>query len=74
MDVADRFAEEVLREEAEAHMMGIKAVPFFVINDAYGIPGAVDIEDMKRVLMHAYREEEDEGVSEGSVCGPDGCK
>ena len=70
----DAYAREVLDEEREAHMLGIHTVPFFAINGKYGIPGAVDIEDMKRVLMHAYREEEDEGVSEGSVCGPDGCK
>ena len=70
---SDRFAEEVLCEEAEAHMMGIRAVPFFVINDAYGIPGAVDIEDMKMVLRKAYDEEEAEDLEGGMACGPDGC-
>lgn len=70
----DAFMKDVLDEEREAHMYGIHAVPFFAINDKYGIPGAVDIEDMKRVLVHAYNEEEDEGIGEGAVCGPDGCK
>ena len=69
----DRFADEVRRDENDAHCMGIGAVPFFVINDKYGIPGAVDIKDMKRVLMKAYSEEESEPIEAGMVCGPDGC-
>lgn len=71
---SDLFAEEVIREEREAHMMGITAVPFFVINDEYGIPGAVDIDDMKRILKMAYDEEESTDFeAKGMVCGPDGC-
>ena len=72
---SDLFAKEVLDEEREAHMLGVRAVPFFVINGKYGIPGAVDIDDMKRILAQAYSEEEDIDVSEcsGMVCGPDGC-
>ena len=66
------FSAEVERDEAEASMLGLSAVPFFAINRAYGIPGAVDVRDFKRVLMRAYSEEEAESVS-GAVCGPDGC-
>jgi predicted DsbA family dithiol-disulfide isomerase len=69
----DRFADDVRKDEFEAHQLGIDAVPFFVINDKYGIPGAVDIRDMKRVLMKAYSEEESEPIEPGMVCGPDGC-
>lgn len=69
----DRFAAEVRKDEADAYRLGIDAVPFFVINDKYGIPGAVDIRDMKRVLMKAFSEEESEPIEPGMVCGPDGC-
>ena len=69
----DMYADDVRRDEFEAHQMGINAVPFFVINDKYGIPGAVDIKDMKKVLMKAYSEEESEPIEAGMVCGPDGC-
>lgn len=69
----DRFADEVRKDEFEAHQLGINAVPFFVINEKYGIPGAVDIKDMKRVLMKAYSEEESEPIEAGMVCGTDGC-
>ncbi len=72
----DLYAREVLDEENEAHMLGIRAVPFFVINGKYGISGAIDIRDMKEILSKAYAEEEDIDVSEcsGMVCGPDGCR
>ena len=69
----DSFRDIVLSEEAEAHSYGITAVPFFIVNGKYGIPGAVDIEDFKRILRAAL-DEEDASVSEGSVCGPDGCR
>ena len=69
----DRYAMEVRRDESEAQMYGISAVPFFVINDKYGIPGAVDTKDFKRILMKAYAEEEQDSNVSGMVCGPDGC-
>lgn len=69
----DRFAEEVRREEFEARRLGISAVPFYVVNDKYAVPGAVDVSDFKRLFMKAYSEEEAE-VKPGMVCGPDGCR
>ncbi|MCQ2071288.1 MAG: DsbA family oxidoreductase, partial [archaeon] len=71
---SNAFREDVEREEYEAHSLGINAVPFFAINRAYGIPGAVDIRDMKQILEHAFNEEEAESVENGMVCGPDGCR
>lgn len=37
----DMYSKEVRRDEQEAYYLGISAVPFFVINKKYGIPGAV---------------------------------
>lgn len=71
---SDKFANEVLGDEREAHYLGINAVPFFAVNRKYGIPGAIDIREMKRVLMKAFGEEEAEAVTPGMVCGPDGCR
>lgn len=68
-----KYKEQVLADEGEAHSYGITAVPFFIVNGRYGIPGAVDIEDFKRILKAALDEEDAESV-EGSVCGPDGCR
>lgn len=69
---SDRYADAVLADEAEAHGYGVQAVPFFVVNDAYGIPGCVDASDFRRVLEAALKDEEADDV-QGSACGPDGC-
>ncbi len=70
----DQFSEEVRSDENESRRYGISAVPFFVVNGKYGIPGAVEIEDFKKILMKAYNEEEAGSDVKGMVCGPDGCK
>lgn len=70
---SDRYRDQVLADEAVAHSFGVTAVPFFAVNRKYGIPGAVDIDDFKRILQAAL-DEEDADISEGSACGPDGCR
>ena len=70
----DRFADEVRSDENESRMYGISAVPFFVVNGKYGIPGAVETSDFKKILMRAYSEEESESDVQGMTCGPDGCR
>lgn len=70
----DAFAAEEMADEREARMYGITAVPFFAINRRYGIPGAVDASDMRRILQKAFDEEEAESVEPGMACGPDGCR
>lgn len=72
----DAYLEDVLSEEREAHMLGIRAVPFFVVNGRYGIPGAVDIDYMKTVLRKALDEEDAVDIEDmnGMTCGPDGCR
>ncbi len=69
---SDIYRDRVLADEAVARSLGVAAVPFFAVNGKYGIPGAVDIGDFKRILRAAL-DEEDADVSEGSACGPDGC-
>jgi len=70
---SDEYRDQVLADEAVAHSFGVTAVPFFAVNRKYGIPGAVDIDDFKRILQAAL-DEEDADISEGSACGPDGCR
>ncbi len=69
---SDMYRDQVLADEAAARSLGVTAVPFFAINRKYGIPGAVEIGDFKRILQAALDEEEAD-VVEGSACGPDGC-
>lgn len=70
----DQFSEEVRSDEKGSRRYGISAVPFFVVNGKYGIPGAVEVGDFKKILMKAYGEEEAGSDVKGMVCGPDGCK
>ena len=70
---SDEYRDQVLADEAVAHSFGVTAVPFFAVNRKYGIPGAVDVDDFKRILQTAL-DEEDADISEGSACGPDGCR
>jgi predicted DsbA family dithiol-disulfide isomerase len=40
----DQGTTEVKAEEVQGHRLGIRAVPYFVVNDSYGISGAKPVE------------------------------
>ncbi len=50
----DRYADEVRADEATARAFGITAVPFFVIDRAYGVPGAQHPDVLLDVLRQAW--------------------
>ena len=50
----DRYAAEVRADEQRATMLGISAVPFFVVADRYGLAGAQPTEVILQVLEHAW--------------------
>jgi predicted DsbA family dithiol-disulfide isomerase len=50
----DRFAAEVRADEAEALEIGVSGVPFFVVDHAFGLPGAQDPETILNVLNRAW--------------------
>ena len=66
------FADDVRHDEYEAASLGIHAVPFFLIDRQYSIPGAVPPEMMKQALETLIRSEGN-GLSAGRQCGPNGC-
>jgi len=78
---AGAFADEVRRDEAEADALGIRAVPFFVINRKYGISGAQPADVFLKALEKAWSEERPSAASNGNgseshggnACGDDGC-
>ena len=49
----DRYADEVRADERRAFAMGITAVPFYVVDDTYGVPGAQPPEVLIEVLQRA---------------------
>jgi len=74
---AGAFADEVRRDEEEAAALGIRAVPFFVINRKYGISGAQPADVFLKTLERAWSEERPPGMPDGeggASCGESGCE
>ncbi len=47
---SDAYADAVRADERQAYQLGIRAVPFFVIDHKYGIPGAQPADALLKVL------------------------
>ncbi len=73
MLAGDKFKEEVRKDEAEAQKLGIRGVPFFVINRKYGISGAQPTEVLLQALQQAKEEESPLVEVSGSGKNQDGC-
>ncbi|HEU4973810.1 MAG TPA: DsbA family oxidoreductase [Baekduia sp.] len=71
----DRFADAVRADEATAHELGITAVPFFVVDRAFGVSGAHPADALGRMLQTAWDRANPPiaVVAEGDSCGVDGC-
>ncbi len=54
---SDEFADDVRMDIAEAQQIGVKGVPFFVINRKYAISGAQPAEAFANALLQAVEEE-----------------
>lgn len=72
------YTAEVKKDIAQAEAYGISGVPFFVLNDKYGISGAQPAEVFLDGLQHAWKEYEQTttitaiGNTAGATCTPDG--
>jgi predicted DsbA family dithiol-disulfide isomerase len=53
---SDEYAEDVRADEAQAHSYGISGVPFFVVDDKYGISGAQPVDLFSQALHQAWDE------------------
>ena len=71
-----RYAGAVRADEAEAAAIGIRGVPFFVVDRTYGINGAQPADVLLQALERAWAERSPlisvDGGAAGA-CGPDGC-
>ena len=76
---ADTYADEVVADEREARVLGISGVPFFVLDEKYGISGAQPVEVFQQALEQAWAEShpliqvksapsEDAGNCDGDEC------
>ena len=76
------FAESVRDDIAQAQRYGISGVPFFVVDEKYGVSGAQPTELFTQVLDQAWGEAHPltmvsaagaMGAEGDAACGPDGC-
>ncbi len=69
------FEDDVHADVAQAQAYGATGVPFFVIDEKYGVSGAQPTEAFTQVLERAWSDSHPgiEMVGGGEECGPDGC-
>jgi predicted DsbA family dithiol-disulfide isomerase len=74
---SDRYAADVRADEATATSLGITAVPFFVVDRAFGAAGAQPPAALEALLRHAWEARPALSVlatgADGETCGIDGC-
>ena len=70
-----RYVGAVRADEAEAQTLGIRGVPFFVVDRKYGVSGAQPADVLLQVLDKAWGERSPLVMADGGAeaCGPDGC-
>jgi predicted DsbA family dithiol-disulfide isomerase len=70
----DRFGAAVRDDERTGAALGIRGVPFFVVDRAFGASGAQPPEALGELLRHAWEARPQvEVVAAGDSCGVDGC-
>ncbi|MBK8368585.1 MAG: DsbA family oxidoreductase [Bacteroidetes bacterium] len=76
---SDTYANDVEQDITEAQQIGVRGVPFFVLDRKYAVSGAQESETFLGALTKAY-EEHANGVIEPIAsdnsscgCGPEGC-
>ena len=62
MLTSDQFDDKVRQEVFEAQQLGVKGVPFFVIDNKYGISGAQPENVFLDAIRKAYEERDSAGV------------
>ena len=69
------FTDDVYADVEQAQAYGASGVPFFVVDEKYGVSGAQPTEVFSQVLERAWSESHPtiEVLATGEECGPDGC-
>ena len=68
---SDQYAEEVRQEIARFQQMGIRGVPFFIINQKYGLSGAQPAAVIVSAIEQVAEEMGLTPVTEGEICDPE---
>jgi predicted DsbA family dithiol-disulfide isomerase len=77
---SDEYTAEVWADIERAQRYGATGVPFFVVDERYGVSGAQPVEVFAQLLERAWADAHpaltmvDAPVGSGeAACGPDGC-
>jgi protein disulfide-isomerase len=73
---SDIYSEEVRNDELESRQLGIRAVPYFVIDRKFGISGAQPIDHFVQVLTKAHQDKvptTGDNDEADNACSVDGC-
>jgi predicted DsbA family dithiol-disulfide isomerase len=71
---SDQYADELEADIRQAAAYGATGVPFFVIDEKYGISGAQPVATFTQALERAWAETPRlEVIGGADACGPDGC-
>jgi len=74
---SDDYKDAVAEDINMAETLGARGVPFFVIDEKYGVSGAQAPETFLGALTQAWQEKEPAittlGSNDDATCGPDGC-
>ena len=75
---SDDYSDAVRADERRAAMLGITGVPFFVVDERYGVSGAQPAEFLREVLERAWAESHplitvSSAGSEADACEGDSC-
>ncbi|WP_104055718.1 MULTISPECIES: DsbA family protein [unclassified Arthrobacter] len=80
MLATDEYTDAVNADIAQARSLGVSGVPFFVLDEKYGISGAQPVELFTSALEQAWQESHPlvnltpaSASADGPACGPDGC-
>ncbi|MGM0558433.1 MAG: DsbA family oxidoreductase [Myxococcota bacterium] len=73
MLATDEYKQAVRDDELQAHQVGVRGVPFFLVGGRYGVSGAQTADVLVDVLERAEEELEPEELETGVVCDEDGC-
>lgn len=78
---SEEYADAVVADIAQARAFGANGVPFFVVDNRYGVSGAQPSEVFAQLLDQVWAESHPvlqpvpglQDSSDAAVCGPDGC-
>lgn len=71
---SDLYNIDVENDEDTALSVGIHAVPFYLFDNKYSVPGALSYDDFKKVLSQIAAENEVEEDKDASSCSDGVCK